>query len=185
VIEDPPEWLDVSIVGRYPPTDRLIQRLRIMRWKFIDKRHIQDRLTYLRFLACGRISCYAWDPVGVYQKMLQADIGIIPINTLPEHKPCVSPPSWKVKSENRLTMKMCVGLPVIATPIPSYEPIIEHGRNGFLARSRQEWIEYLNVLRDPTLRKSIGEQARESVLRRYSMQEQARLLVGILQELIS
>jgi glycosyltransferase involved in cell wall biosynthesis len=82
-------------------------------------------------------------------------------------------------------MKMCVGLPVIATPIPSYEPIIEHGRNGFLARSRQEWIEYLNVLRDPTLRKSIGEQARESVLRRYSMQEQARLLVGILQELIS
>ena len=180
----PPEWLEVTIMGRYPQPGQILQRLREVRWKIGTQRSMRERMSYLRFLANRRIRCQAWDPVGVYEAMQQADIGIIPVTTSPEHEPGQVPPHWKVKSENRLTMKMCVGLPVIATPLPSYEPVIEQGSNGFLARSRQEWFEYLEALRDPTLRQTIGERARESVLNRYSMQEQARCLIKVLRDLL-
>jgi glycosyltransferase involved in cell wall biosynthesis len=80
-------------------------------------------------------------------------------------------------------MKMAVGLPVIATPIPAYEPVMEHGRAGFFARSRDDWMTYLEALRDPVHRRRIGQQARESVLARYSREEQARRLIEVLHEL--
>jgi glycosyltransferase involved in cell wall biosynthesis len=113
--------------------------------------------------------------------MRQADIGIIPIDASPAHEPGSNAPKWKVKSENRLTMKMCAGLPVVATPIPAYEPVIEQGHNGFLARSRRDWIQCLEALRDPDARREIGQRARESVLVRYSMDEQARRLIAVLE----
>lgn len=177
VIGTPPEWLEVVIVGRYAPRNQLLQRLRETRWKLAAKKGIREQISYFRFLANRRIRCHAWDPVTVYQKMMNADIGIIPIDTQPEHELGQIPPGWKVKSENRLTMKMCVGLPVIATPIPAYEPLVVQDENGYLAVSSQDWADCLETLRDPEVRRAVGERARESVLVRYSMQEQARLLI--------
>lgn len=184
VLDSIPDWLSVSIIGRYPPSEQVMQRLQVMRWQFLGQRTFAKRLSYLRFLANRRIHCLAWDSAGVYESMQQADIGIIPIETRPRHESTLFPPAWKVKSENRLTMKMCVGLPVIATPIPSYEPIIEQGKNGFLANSRQEWIEYLDTLRNPELRQKIGEHARQSVLEKYSKEEQAKCLITVLRKLL-
>jgi glycosyltransferase involved in cell wall biosynthesis len=182
VIAGVPPWLRVNIVGRYALTR--MQRLREARWDLAAQQDVRTRIEYLRFLASGRIECLAWDPVGVYAQMCQADIGIIPIDTLPPHAPGQVPPSWKVKSENRLTMKMAVGLPVIATPIPAYEPVVEQGRTGFLARSAAEWMASFEALRDPDRRAAIGAAARQSALQRYSMQAQARLLVAALRELV-
>lgn len=184
VLHSTPGWLNVSIVGRYPPAEQVMQRLRTARWQFLGKQTASERIDYLRFLVNQRIQRIAWDPVGVYKMMQQADIGIIPIETQLEDESIKSPPVWKVKSENRLTMKMCVGLPVIATPIPSYLPVIDQGRNGFLASTRHEWLEYLDVLRDPKLRQDIGENARQSVFEKYSSVEQAKLMIHVLRELV-
>jgi glycosyltransferase involved in cell wall biosynthesis len=183
VLGKPPDWLEVTIVGRYPPAANIRERLSTD-WRELARRSWHERMTYLRFLADGRIRRMAWDPAGVYDAMREADVGIIPIETLPEHEQGMPPPEWKVKSENRLTLKMSIGLPVIATPIPSYEPVIEQGQNGFLAGTREEWIQYLDALRDPALRQAIGQKARESVLKRYSMEEQARRLIEVIDGVI-
>jgi glycosyltransferase involved in cell wall biosynthesis len=82
-------------------------------------------------------------------------------------------------------MKMCIGLPVIATPIPSYEPVIEQGCNGFLASSVDDWFAYLEELRDPARRQTMGAHARKSVLKQYSKEEQARHLTDVLHELVA
>ena len=79
--------------------------------------------------------------------------------------------------------QVAVGLPVVATPIPSYEPVITHGVNGLFAGSAAEWKSQLEALRDPLLRSSLGEQARRSVVERYSMKDQARLLTAVLRDL--
>lgn len=184
VLGMPPKWLEVTVMGRYPEPDHFFQRLREMRWKLLSLRDTRKRIAYIKFLANQRIRCQAWDQAGVYQAMQQADIGIIPITTCPDHEAGQMPPGWKVKSENRLTMKMCVGLPVIATSIPAYEPVIKQGNNGFLACSQAEWLEYLDALRDPKFRETVGTQARESVLKRYSMHEQGRCLIDILCKLM-
>jgi len=184
VIETPPDWLEVTIVGRYAPAGRTRQRLRELRWQLASQPTADAKVAYLRFLANRRIRRQAWDPIGVYVEMCQADIGIIPITTDTDRCVTSTPPTWMVKSENRLTMKMSVGLPVIATPIPAYEPIVDQGRNGFLARSKADWNECLEALRDPGRRRAIGELARETVLQRFSMEEQACRLVNVLRSVI-
>jgi glycosyltransferase involved in cell wall biosynthesis len=183
VIGAPPPWLEVTIVGRYAPAGQSWQRMREARWTLAKRSNARERLNYLRFLANGRIHRVAWDAHDVYEALRQADIGIIPIDTSPGPEPGEPSPRWKVKSENRLTMKMCIGLPVIATPIPAYEPVIAHRQNGFFARSREDWIDSLDMLRDPMVRRSIGRLARESVLTRYSIGEQARRLIETLRAL--
>jgi glycosyltransferase involved in cell wall biosynthesis len=183
VIQSPPDWLDVEIIGRYPAKSNYAHRFREARWQLASQPGNAARWKYLKFLANPRIHRRAWDPVGVYERMLAADIGIIPIDTTPNHTDALTAPGWKVKSENRLTMMMSIGLPVVATPIPSYEPVIQQGVNGFLARTSEEFSAALETLRDPQLRHDMGLRARESVLHRYSMEQQASKLAAVLKKL--
>lgn len=176
VFKKPPPWLQVRIVGRYASG---LRRFREARWAWIKKLP-KDRANYFFFLANPGIKCIPWGPDEVYAEMMRADIGIIPIETTETGIRSELIPSWKVKSENRLTMKMSIGLPVVATPIPSYEAVIEHGVNGFFALSKRDWTTCLEALRDPGLRQQIGMAARRSVCSRYSMQAQAAKLIRIL-----
>jgi glycosyltransferase involved in cell wall biosynthesis len=180
LIGDPPEWLEVMIVGRYPALSSLRQRLQQLRWE-LGARDMRSKFAHLQFLANPRIRRVPWNQRGVYEALMDADVGIIPIQGT-DSSPQISGdvPAWKLKSENRLTLKMAVGLPVISSPIPAYEAIVEHGRNGFFARSRSDWMHHLNALRDPATRREIGKAARESVLPRFSVEEQARSLIDVL-----
>ena len=185
VLRRPPTWLKISIVGRYPPRNNANRHLREAWWAFSDQRRPVDKFQYLRFLATRRITREAWDSSRVYETLCEADIGIIPIHEAAvagSEMPQIAP--WLVKSENRLTMKMAIGLPVVASPIPSYCPVISQGSNGFLAKTLDEWQHCLNLLRDSDTRRSIGVAARESVLRRYSMKEQCRLMVVLLRRVL-
>lgn len=181
LLGNPPSWLKVTIVGRYSPHGSMWRRWQENQWQMARKTSAGERWRYLRFLANRRIACEAWGAESVYDAMRRADIGIIPIEVDPVRDPTGE---WKVKSENRLTLKMAVGLPVVATPIPSYEPVIEQGVNGFLARGTAEWLQHLSALRDPALRKSMGQQARQTALERYSMDRQAEKLIAVLSGLV-
>lgn len=183
-IGTPPRWLHVTIVGRYPPSHNVKQRLGQVSRQLRRSSDTRQRLDFLRFFLDTNISCVAWDPVNVYRHMLEADVGIIPINDLESPADQAEVPSWKVKSENRLSMKMSLGLPVVTSRIPAYEPLIQQGHNGFFARDRSEWLEHLNTLRDPVMRARVGQAARETVVQRYSMKEQARLMSELFRKLL-
>jgi glycosyltransferase involved in cell wall biosynthesis len=185
IVCTPPPWLEVIIVGHYPPAESTFKRLRSIRWNIVAMKDFRERVAYLSFLANQHIRCLKWDKIRVYEEMIKADIGIIPLETDLESFFGKASFAWKRKSENRLSMKMCVGLPVIATPIPSYEQVIDHSRNGFLAGNKQDWLDCLDALRDPGLRQAMGTRARESVMERFSMEEQSRLLIKILGSLVS
>ncbi len=182
VPEAVPDWLRISIVGNYPPADRPWQRLRRARWALAGQAGLRDHLAILRFLANRRIRRVAWDPVGVYDSLHSADLAIIPIDRTAAVDG-TTPPAWRLKSENRLTMKMAVGLPVVATPSPAYEAVIDQGANGFLAESRADWTRFLERLRDPELRRSVGCRARASVIERFSTAEQGLRLAAVLKDL--
>jgi glycosyltransferase involved in cell wall biosynthesis len=182
VIGIPPRWLQVTIVGLYAPTRA--GRLRDARWAIERAGSARARWDIVRFLACPRIRCVPWTADGVYEQLRKADIGIIPIDREPAARAGALPPDWMRKSENRLTLKMSVGLPVVATPIPSYEPVVVQGENGFLADSRQSWMDTLARLRDAWLRAAVGSRAQASVAQRFSQQEQARQLAQALQAIL-
>lgn len=172
-----PPWLALRIVGRYAAGR---ERRRQVRWAFAAQPW-RERLAFARFLLNRRIACVPWSAEGVYAEMAAADIGVIPVDTGEPGAAAGVPPAWQVKSENRLTLKMSMGLPVIATPIPSYEPIIEHGVNGFFARTPADWRTCLQALRDPARRREMGAAARARVERTYSMDAQGRRLAAVLQ----
>jgi glycosyltransferase involved in cell wall biosynthesis len=183
IMNMPPAWLDVTIIGKYAAADAWSQRLREAKWAFAAMKDWRARAAYIRFLAQQRIQTVKWQRETVYSAMQSADIGIIPIESDPATVEGTTVPIWQVKSENRLTLKMAIGLPVIATPIPAYEAVVESGRNAFLANSRADWIKCLQNLRDPDARREMGQAARASVINRYSMKEQARLLIDAIQSL--
>jgi hypothetical protein len=175
VIKTPPDWLQVTIVGAYPSASNYLRRT-------LEAARDAERAQRLRFLFNRRVRCLPWDQVGVYQQLQGADIGVIPVD--PEDDEGADQiPAWKTKSENRLTLKMSVGLPVIASPVPSYESVINQGVNGFLAESATDWMKCFDAIRDPGLRRDIGQRARESVSERFSKDAQATRLVSILREL--
>lgn len=178
VIGPPPKWLRVVLVGRYASSWR---RQLVEDWWTLQR--LPDwrrRLSFLRFLLNPRIRRVTWSADGVYDALLEADVGIIPIDHTRTDSTTPAP-SWKRKSENRLTLKMAIGLPVVATPIPAYEPVVQHGENAYFARTREEWLHALSVLRDPAQRARISERARASVLERYSMQAQSMALQQVIE----
>ncbi len=101
-----------------------------------------------------------WKLETVFHEVCQGDIGIVP---------CLNSEWAKAKSNNRLTMFMALGLPVVASDIPSYRKIVKHGQNGFLVRDIDDWVESFCILRDAKKREEIGRQGREDVWQKYSL----------------
>lgn len=180
-IGTPPPWLRATVIGRYPERQSVRQRFRDL----AGLEGTATRLDYLRFAGHPRIRTEGWTERRAYDALLAADIGIIPIPTQPGAVMGGAPPMWMRKSENRLTMKMALGLPVVASPVPSYLDVVEHGVNGFIAATSADWTRCLAELRDPGLRRSMGTRARQSVLERFSRNRQSTLLAGALDELLN
>lgn len=107
--------------------------------------------------------------------LAKIDIGIMPLDDTP----------WaRGKCGYKILQYMAMATPVVASPVGVNRQIITHGENGFLASSDAEWAEYLGRLIDnPALRKSMGALGLSRVEERYSLPEQARKLVGYLEEL--
>jgi hypothetical protein len=105
---------------------------------------------------------------------VRADIGIVPVDTAGDT-------AWRAKSENPLTLKTAAALPIVAPPVPSYESVIEQGRNGCFAHTRDAWLDCFERRRDPALRGTIGEAPRRAVLPRFSIESQAAASTSLLQ----
>lgn len=73
------------------------------------------------------------------------------------------------KPATKIISYMAAGLPVICTPSPADRLVLKHGQTGFFAYSEDEWYACLRKLvESPELRKTMGEAARERVLKDFS-----------------
>lgn len=92
------------------------------------------------------------------QKM---DVGVMPLEDTP----------WaRGKCGYKLIQYMACGLPVVASPVGVNAEIVEHGVNGFLAQTQDEWRAALGaLLRDPDLRRRMGSAGRRKIEAEYSL----------------
>lgn len=104
------------------------------------------------------------------------DVGIMP---LPDD-------SWeRGKCGYKLIQCMACGRPVVASPIGINQRIIDHGINGFLAETEEDWIRALRTLRDNrALRIKMGKAARQKVESEYSLQINAPRLLTLLRNAV-
>ena len=85
--------------------------------------------------------------------------------------PLPDTPWMRGKCGYKLIQYMACGLPVIASPVGVNAEIVEHGVNGFLAETSDDWFRAIQALiGNPELRRQMGAAGRKRVEERYSLQ---------------
>lgn len=103
------------------------------------------------------------------------DIGLAP---LPDD------PWSRGKCATKLLQGMAARVPCVASPVGAHVDIVKDGENGFLADGADAWADRLaRLARDPALRDRLGDAARETVAREYSVQANAPRLAALLKGL--
>lgn len=79
------------------------------------------------------------------------------------------------KSNIKYLEASILGLPSVCSPRPNFVSVIEHGENGFLCSNSDDWESSLKkLIEDSLLRKTMGKNAKNSVLKHYSPESVAR-----------
>ena len=109
----------------------------------------------------GGVRFLPWAEEREIELIQSMDIGIMPLQDTP----------WmRGKCGYKLIQYMACGLPVIASPVGVNREIVEHGVNGFLAASEDEWRQALaTLIGDPDLRCRMGREGRKRAERSYSL----------------
>lgn len=120
----------------------------------------------------GILRFLPWSEAGEVEMIRAMDIGIMPLPDTP----------WmRGKCGYKLIQYMACGLPVVASPIGVNTEIVQHGVNGFLAETPDEWRQALETLMaDPGLRRAMGAAGRQTVERSYSLQLQGPRVASLL-----
>ena len=113
-----------------------------------------------------------WKEDTEIQDLQKIDIGLYP----------VIPSNWALGKGGLKTLQyMSIGIPSISTNFGTSTQIVTHGKNGFLVNNDQEWMDSIQLLvKDANLRKKIGINAREHVLKNYSTAVIERLYLSAL-----
>ncbi len=102
-----------------------------------------------------------WNKNSEIQDLLKIDIGIYPLIN----------DDWIIgKSGLKVMQYMALGLPSVSSDFGNVKNFIIDGENGMLAKDEKEWYEKLIYLIDNfDIRKKIGNNARETIKKRFSM----------------
>jgi glycosyltransferase involved in cell wall biosynthesis len=105
------------------------------------------------------------------------DVGIMPLLN----------DEWALgKCAMKALQYMAAGVPTVASPVGANREVIEHGTNGLLASTTEEWLTCLATLAgDPELRHNLGLAGRATVVNEYSMRTSARKLEAVLNQLLA
>jgi glycosyltransferase involved in cell wall biosynthesis len=100
------------------------------------------------------------------------DIGVMPLSDDP----------WsRGKCGLKLLQYYGVGLPAVCTPVGVNRDIVEHGVNGFWAKTPEEWTSHLKrLMEEGALRKEMGFKGRKKVEAGYSYEVNAPKILKVL-----
>jgi glycosyltransferase involved in cell wall biosynthesis len=130
------------------------------------------------------------------QQRYQARIEQRPLvswSELPEHiasvdiniAPLVDNPQRRAKSAVKYMEAALVAVPTLAVRLDPYEAEIEHGVNGMLASTHEQWIDCLTqLLGSAEARQRMGEAARRDVLARHTTAARAPNFARIVKQII-
>lgn len=125
----------------------------------------------------GTLEILPWSEDREVSLIQSMDIGVMPLPDTP----------WaRGKCGYKLIQYMACGLPVVASPVGVNADIVEHGVNGFLADSDDEWRTAIEtLLNDADLRRRMGAAGRKKVEEDYSLQvwgpRVAQMLRGVIE----
>jgi glycosyltransferase involved in cell wall biosynthesis len=105
-----------------------------------------------------------------------ADLLIMNIGLMP-----LTDDMWaKGKCGFKALQYMSLGIPALVSPVGINTEIVDHGTNGFICSTFDEWKKYIvALLEDKALRESMGKAAREKVEKHYSVGANCRTFLDL------
>jgi len=80
---------------------------------------------------------------------------------------------------------MSLEIPTLMSPVGVNSEIIDHGKNGFLCNTNEEWVDYLSqLIENPVLGISLGKAGRKTVIDRYSILANKDLYIRYFNDLL-
>lgn len=115
-----------------------------------------------------------WTAEKEVEEIGQFDVGIMP---MPDDR-------WSLgKCALKALQYMALGIPAVCSPVGANSEVIQHGENGLLAATAEEWSTSLALLtRDHVLREQLGLAARLSVEDKYSANRCAEQFAQVIRE---
>lgn len=112
-----------------------------------------------------------WNEQTEQEDLLQIDIGIMPLKEN----------AWSEgKCGFKLIQYLALGIPAVAAPVGVNKNIIDHGVNGFLCTSKEEWKDCLKqLITNAAVRKQMGLVGREKIVKEYSIQAQEEKFINL------
>lgn len=116
-----------------------------------------------------------WDLRSCIDEILEGDIGIAPL--------VIKDDFCQAKSSNKILTYMFLGIPPVASAIPSYKEIIADGYNGCLAQTKEDWyIKLEKLIVNAQLRQEMGTRGKETA-KDFSMDTIGKMWDNLLQEI--
>jgi len=136
----------------------------------------------------GPQATFQWDINRVWDQLVQCDIAVLPCDIAGLPCDLTGLPSDKAdwywtKPNTRMTMLKALGLPIIASPIPSYVATLTHGHGCYFARDVGEWADCLASLSDSERRREMGLAERDEILGRYGYEGIGRRWLELVERL--
>ena len=139
----------------------------------------RDRVGF-RFWGCQppaailKLTQTEWLPYQVFDYpkfasyFLQQDVDIL-------IAPLVDSPFNLCKSNVKLLEYAAIATPGVYSRIDSYNSLIIHQENGFLASSQEEWMSYLSqLIENPALREQVGNRLQDTVRKNWLLSHNAQ-----------
>ncbi|MEC7864632.1 MAG: glycosyltransferase family 4 protein [Pseudomonadota bacterium] len=104
-----------------------------------------------------------WNKDTEIEDLHKIDVGLYPLSI----------DQWSLgKGGLKVLQYMSIGIPSVATNYGTACDIITHGETGFLVSEKAQWISVLkNLINNPELRDTIGKNARERTVKKYSLEQ--------------
>lgn len=89
----------------------------------------------------------------------------------------------KSKSNIKWMEGAMLEIPMVCSDVHPYSVSINHGKDGFLAKTTSDWIKYLSLLiEDKELRQKVGQEAKITVLEKHQVKDVLPLYTKVFKE---
>lgn len=118
----------------------------------------------------------SWSSETEVEELSQFDIGIMP---MPDDK-------WaRGKCAMKALLYMAMDTPAICTAVGANCEVIQHGKNGMLALTKDEWLNcFETLIDDAEIRLKLGSAGRQTVVENYSAQTCAKKFADVVRKVV-
>jgi glycosyltransferase involved in cell wall biosynthesis len=122
-----------------------------------------------------RVESLPWRADSEIDDLRAIDIGLMP---LPDDR-------WsRGKCGLKALQYMAIGIPTVCSPVGVNTTIVQHGENGLLAATDDQWVESLErLIDDASMRERLGRAGRLTVERRFSAAVQVPVVRDVLRSI--